>query len=69
MTKVPFRATLAIVAMTSACSAPTPAAIDEDQKPMVVTRQSTLTPPKAEMRPQEITQHGHVRTDKYGWLR
>ncbi len=36
---------------------------------MVVTRQSELTPPRAEKRPEEITQHGQVRTDNYGWLR
>ena len=37
--------------------------------PMVVKRQSELTPPEAEQRPVEIEQHGVMRTDNYAWLR
>ncbi|MEM9233015.1 MAG: S9 family peptidase [Pseudomonadota bacterium] len=41
----------------------------EKEVPMVVKRQSEITAPVAEKRPQEIIQHEITRVDNYAWLR
>lgn len=41
----------------------------KDNVSMLKTRQTDVTPPRAEKHPQNITQHGITRVDPYAWLR
>ncbi|MEM9837712.1 MAG: S9 family peptidase [Pseudomonadota bacterium] len=46
-----------------------PEAQEEAAAPMLIKRQAELTPPMAERREEEITQHDITRVDPYSWLR